>query len=51
MEKLIPLHKHLRDENLYPGSYPFLMKVLYLWKEIAMALRVCRKEHHFAHGR
>lgn len=43
MEKLIPLHKHLRDENLYPGSYPFLMKVLYLWKEIAMALRVCEK--------
>ena len=43
MEKLVVLRNHLRDAGLMPGSYPYLMRVLYIWKEIAAALCVCEK--------
>ena len=43
MERLTLLKDYLRESNLVPGSYAYLKKVLYIWEELATALRVCEK--------
>lgn len=43
MEKLVVLRDHLKATNLAPGSYPYLMQVLHIWREISTALSVCEK--------
>ncbi len=43
MEKLQVLRKNLKELGLTPGSHQYLMRVLYIWKEMGAALRVCEK--------
>jgi len=43
MEKLVVLSQHLRDSKLNPGSSAYLLRVLYIWKELSAALAVCQK--------
>lgn len=43
MEKLIVLPKYMEESGLVPGSYSYLKRVLYIWKEIGAALSVCER--------
>ena len=43
MEKLVVLRKQLAALNLTPGTFPFFMQIMYIWKEISIALSVCEK--------
>ena len=43
MEKLVMLKEYLAQRALDPHSKAYLELVLYIWKEISMALRVCEK--------
>jgi len=45
MERLVVLRQHLRDLELVPGTDEYLMEILYIWKEISTALKICEKKH------